>query len=113
MKKYQIIYAENMIKKLDSIFDRKTTFQFCPMSFFAAQHYKGHILIEGNENALHPQIIAHEYAHRITRRKAGKDPHTKTYFAHYKLICRHLGIEPIYMSKEACENHRQDLNLGQ
>ena len=113
-KEYQIIYVQevqNTIKKLDSIFNKKTSFAFSPMSFFTAQHYKGHILIEGNENALHPQIIAHEYAHRITRRRVGKDPHTKTYFEHYKLICTHLGIEPIYMSRESCENVRQDLNL--
>lgn len=111
--KAKIIYAENIIKELDSIFNKKTSFQFCPMTFFAAQHYRGHILIEGNENALHPQIIAHEYAHRITRRRAGKDSHTETFFEHYKLVCSHLGIEPIYASKEACENTRQDLTLGQ
>ena len=103
--------AQGVIKKLDSIFNKKTSFCFSPMSFFSAQHYKGHILIEGDEKDLHPQLIAHEYAHRITRRRAGKDPHTKTYFEHYKLICSHLGVEPIYISKEACENHRQDLNL--
>ena len=111
MKKYQIC-AEDIIKKLDSIFNKKTSFQFSPMGFFSAQYFHGHILIEGNENAMHPQILAHEYAHRITRRRVGKDPHTKTYFENYKLICSHLGIEPIYASKEACEATRQDLNLG-
>lgn len=86
--------AQNIIKKLDSIFGKETSFTFSPMSFFSAQHYRGHILIEGSENELLPEIIAHEYAHRITRRRAGKDPHTKTYFTHYKLICSHLGIKP-------------------
>lgn len=104
--------ARATIKRLDSIFNKKTSFRFILTSFpFDAQYDNGHILIEGNENALHPQIIAHEYAHRITRRRAGKQPHTKTYFAHYKLVCLHLGIEPIYMSIEDCMNLRQDLNL--
>ena len=92
--------AQAIIKKLDAIFNRKTTFQFSPMSFFAAQHHKGHILIEGDEKALHPQIIAHEYAHRITKRRAGKNPHTKTFYEHYKLICSHLGIEPLSIKGE-------------
>lgn len=103
--------AQNTIKKLDSTFNKKTSFTFSLMSFFDAQYNAGYILIEGNEKALHPQIIAHEYAHRITRRRAGKESHTKTFFAHYKLICLRLDIEPIYMSSEDCINLRLELNL--
>lgn len=98
------------IKKLDSVFNKKTSFTFSLIGFFAAQHYRGHILIEGSEKALHPQIIAHEYAHRITKRTR-EEPHTKTFFKRYKLVCQHLGIEPICMSIEACDDFVQSLDL--
>ena len=102
--------AQNTIKELDSFFGKETSFQFSPMSFFSANHYRGHILIEGDERALHPQIIAHEYAHRITRRTR-KEPHTKTFFVRYKRICSYLGIEPSCASVRDCENLRLTLGI--
>lgn len=99
-----------LLRKLNRHYGKRIHIRWRPFGGLTATAYlrKGIIKFCGDERILDPEVLAHEYAHFLTKRESlfttpsYKRNHPKAFFKHYREVCHVLGIPPLVSSAEAC-----------